>query len=44
VYSAQCAMMCTAVPCTRAQDGTAPHVAGEGRTASAIGGEGGRTE
>jgi hypothetical protein len=36
---AQCAMMCAAVPCTRARDGTARHVAGEGRAASTIGGE-----
>jgi hypothetical protein len=42
VHSAQCAM-CAAVPCTRARDGTAGHVAGEGRVASAIGGEGERT-
>jgi hypothetical protein len=34
---------CAAVPCTRARDGTARHVAGEGRAASAIGGEGERT-
>jgi hypothetical protein len=38
VHSAQCAMMCAAVPCTRERDGTARHVAGEGRPASAIGG------
>jgi hypothetical protein len=43
VHSAQCAMMCAAVPCTRAWDGTAWHVACEGRAASAIGGEGERT-
>jgi hypothetical protein len=43
VHSAQCAMMCAAVPWTRARDGTARHVAGEGRAASAIGGEGERT-
>jgi hypothetical protein len=30
-------------PCTCARDGTARHVAGEGRAASAIGGEGERT-
>jgi hypothetical protein len=35
-------MMCAAVPCTRARDGTAWHVAGEGRAASAVGGEGER--
>jgi hypothetical protein len=40
VHSAQCAMMCAAV-CAR--DGTARHIAGEGRAASAIGGEGERT-
>jgi hypothetical protein len=43
VHSAQRAMMCAAVPCMRARDGTARHVAGEGRAASAIGGEGERT-
>jgi hypothetical protein len=43
VYSAQCAMMGAAVLCTRARDVTARHVAGEGRAASAIGGEGERT-
>jgi hypothetical protein len=40
VHSAQCAMMRAAVLCTRARDGTARHVAGEGRE---IGGEGERT-
>jgi hypothetical protein len=35
-------MMCAAVSCTRARDGTARHVAGEGMAASAIGGEGER--
>jgi hypothetical protein len=39
VQSAQCAMMCAAVPCT-GWNGPAWHVAGEGRAASAIGGEG----
>jgi hypothetical protein len=43
VHTAQCAMMCAVVPCTRARDGTARHVAGKGRAASAIGGEGERT-
>jgi hypothetical protein len=43
VQSAQCAMICAAVPCTRARDGTARLVAGEGRAASAIGGEDERT-
>jgi hypothetical protein len=43
VHSAQCAIMCAAVPCTRARDGTAWHVPGEGRAATAIGGEGERT-
>jgi hypothetical protein len=43
VHSAQCAMMGAALPCTRARDGPARHVAGEGRAASAIGGEGERT-
>jgi hypothetical protein len=43
VHSKQCAMMCAAVPCMRARDGTARHVAGEGRAASAIGGEGEQT-
>jgi hypothetical protein len=43
VHSAQCAMKCAAVPCTRARDGTARHVADEGMAASAIGGEGERT-
>jgi hypothetical protein len=43
VHSAQCAKMSAAVPCTRARDGTARHVAGERRAASAIGGEGERT-
>jgi hypothetical protein len=42
VHSAQCAIMCAAVPCTRARDRTARHVAGEGKAASAIGGEGER--
>jgi hypothetical protein len=36
-------MMSAAVPCTRARDGTARHVAGEGRAALVIGGEGERT-
>jgi hypothetical protein len=40
VHSAQCAMICAAV---RARDGTGRHVAGEGRVASAIGGEVERT-
>jgi hypothetical protein len=40
---AQCTMMRAAVPYTRARDGTARHVAGEGRAASAIGGEGEQT-
>jgi hypothetical protein len=40
---AQRAMMCAAVPCTRARDGTARHVAVEGRAASAIRGEGEHT-
>jgi hypothetical protein len=40
VHRAPCAMMCVAVSCTRAMDGTAQHVAGEGMAASAIGGEG----
>jgi hypothetical protein len=39
VHSAQCAMMCAAVPCT-GWNGPARHVAGEGRAASEIGGEG----
>jgi hypothetical protein len=39
MHSAQCATMCAAVACTRARDGTARHVAGEGRAASAIGGK-----
>jgi hypothetical protein len=43
VHSAQCAMMGAAVPCMHPRDGTARHVAGEGRFASAIGGEGERT-
>jgi hypothetical protein len=36
VHSAQCTMMCAAVPCTRARDGTARHVAGEGRAAAVV--------
>jgi hypothetical protein len=43
VHSAQCAIMCVAVPCTSAPDGTVRHIAGEGRAASAIRGEGERT-
>jgi hypothetical protein len=43
VHSAQCAMMCSAVPCTRVRDETARHVAGEWTAPSAIGGEGERT-
>jgi hypothetical protein len=43
VHSAQCAMMRAAVSCTCARDGTVRHVAGEGRAASAIGGEGEQT-
>jgi hypothetical protein len=42
VHSAQCAMICAAVPCT-GWNGPARHVAGEGRAASATGGEGERT-
>jgi hypothetical protein len=42
VHSAQCEMMCAAVPCTRARDGPARHVPGVGRAASAIGEEGER--
>jgi hypothetical protein len=43
VHSALCTMMSAAVPCKRARDGKARHVAGEGRAASAIGGESERT-
>jgi hypothetical protein len=43
VHSAQCAMMGAAVPCKGARDGTARHVAGERKAASAIGKEGERT-
>jgi hypothetical protein len=43
VHSAQYAMRCAAVPCTRARNGTTRRVAGEGRVASEIGGEGERT-
>jgi hypothetical protein len=43
VHSAQCAMMCAALPWTRARDRAARHVAGEGRAASKIGVEDERT-
>jgi hypothetical protein len=43
VHRAQCAMSCAAVPFTSARNGKARHVAGEGRAALAIGGEGERT-
>jgi hypothetical protein len=42
VHSAECVTMCAAVPCT-GWNGPARYVAGVGRAAWAIGGEGQRT-